>query len=63
MGAAIYSTLALAEIGVLLVSAAGGLFLAARGIIRAFRAPPPEQRAPKAEDLRHLKRAGQSNPY
>jgi hypothetical protein len=63
MSAMIYSTLALAEIGVLIVSALAVLYLTVRGVIRAFRAPPPEQRKPKAEDLRHLKRAGQSNPY
>jgi hypothetical protein len=63
MSAIIYSALALAEIGVLIVSALAVLFLAVRGAIRAFRAPPPEQRKPKTEDLRHLKRAGQSNPY
>lgn len=63
MGAVVYSTLALAEIGVLLVSAAAAMFLVVRGIIRAFRRPPPERQPPKAEDLRHLKRAGQSGPY
>ena len=63
MAAVIYSTLALAEIGVLVISAAAVLFLTVRGTIRAFRAPPPEQRPPKTEDLRHLKRAGQSSPY
>jgi hypothetical protein len=56
----IYSALALAEFGVLLASALGVLFLVVRGIVRAFRAPPPERTVPKAEDLRHLKRAGQS---
>ena len=63
MAALIYSTLALAEIGVLLISAVAVLFIVVRGIIRAFRPPPPERRPPKAEDLRHLKRAGQSSPY
>ena len=60
MAAWIYSVLALAEIGVLIVSAAAALFLIVRGTIRACRAPPPERRRPNAEDLRHLKRAGQS---
>jgi len=63
MAAFIYSALALAEIGVLIASAVAVLFLAVRGTIRAFRAPPPERRRPKAEDLHHLKRAGQSSPY
>ena len=63
MAAVIYSALALAEVGVLIASAAAVLYLVVRGTIRVFRAPPPERRKPKAEDLRHLKRAGQSSPY
>jgi hypothetical protein len=63
MAAFIYSSLALAEVGVLVASALAVLFLTVRGTIRAFRKPPPEQRKPKAEDLRHLKRAGQPSPY
>jgi hypothetical protein len=63
MAAVIYSSLALAEIGVMLLSAGAVLVLVVRGAIRAFRPPPPERRPPKAEDLRHLKRAGQSGPY
>jgi hypothetical protein len=63
MAALIYSSLALAEIGVLLLSAGAVLVLVVRGAIRAFRPPPSERRPPKAEDLRHLKRAGQSGPY
>ena len=63
MAAVIYSALALAEVGVLVVSAAAALFFIVRGTIRFFRAPPPERRPPKAEDLRHLKRVGQSGPY
>ena len=63
MAAVIYSALALAEVGVLVASALAALFFIVRATIRAFRKPPPEQRPPKAEDLRHLKRAGLSSPY
>ncbi len=57
----IYTTLAFAEILALFASFVALLILLVRAIVRAFVAPkePP----PKPEDLRHLKRAGQSGLY
>ncbi|HVZ54059.1 MAG TPA: hypothetical protein VG986_18965 [Pseudolabrys sp.] len=57
----IYTTLAFAEILILLASFVAVVFLVLRTFVRSFQAPkdPP----PKPEDLRHLKRAGQSGLY
>lgn len=57
----IYSTMAFVEIIALFASViALGVYIV-RSILRSFTEPklPP----PKPEDLRHLKRAGQSGPY
>jgi hypothetical protein len=54
----IYTTLALAEIFILLASFVALMFFVARAIFRSFLAS--KDLPPKAEDLRHLKRAGQS---
>ena len=59
----IYSVLALAEIGVLLAAAIALLFFVVRALYRAFLGPKEKQRKLKPEDLRHLKRAGQSGFY
>jgi hypothetical protein len=56
----VYSVLALAEIAVLLASAAGVGFLVVRGIVRACRAPEPGRTQVKPESAHRLKRAGQS---
>ncbi len=53
----IYSTLALAEFGVLLVSAIGVLFLTVRGIVRMFRKPDVETTRVSQDAALHLKRA------
>ena len=57
----IYSTMAFAEILVLFASFAALVYFIVRSIVRSITEPklPP----PKPEDLRHLKRAGQSGPY
>lgn len=57
----IYTTLALAEIFILLASFVALLVFLARAIVRSF--PAPKEPPPKPEDLRHLKRAGQSGFY
>jgi hypothetical protein len=55
--ALIYTVLALAEVGVFLVSAVLVLFFTVRGIVRLFRTPDVEP--PRVQDdTRHLKRAG-----
>ncbi|MFN3657958.1 MAG: hypothetical protein ACK4UO_11945 [Pseudolabrys sp.] len=59
----IYSTLALAEVAVLFVSAIAILYLVLRSVVRSFRKPGPEAKKPRAEDLRHLERAGRSGFY
>jgi len=59
----IYSALAVAEVAVLVASALAILWLVLRAILRVFRKKGPEDKRPRAEDLRHLKRAGQSGPY
>lgn len=57
----IYSTMALVEILALFASLVAIAVYIVRAIIRSFTEPklPP----PKKEDLRHLKRAGQSGFY
>lgn len=57
----VYSALAFAEILALFVSFIALVAFLVRAIVMAFLAPkePP----PKPEDLRHLKRAGQSGFY
>lgn len=57
----IYTALAFAEILALFASFIALAYVIVRTTIRAFVAPkePP----PKPEDLRHLKRAGQSGFY
>jgi len=57
----IYTALAFAEILTLFAAFAAVLFFLVRTTVRAFLAPkePP----PKPEDMRHLKRAGQSGFY
>lgn len=57
----IYSSVAFIEIAILFAAFITLLVLIARVIIRSIVSPkkPP----PKKEDLRHLKRAGQSGPY
>ncbi|WP_137045224.1 hypothetical protein [Pseudolabrys sp. FHR47] len=59
--AVIYSTMAFVEIIALFASLIALAVYIVRAIVRAFTEPklPP----PKKEDLRHLKRAGQSGPY
>ena len=59
----VYSTLALAEVAVLIASVVAIFYLVLRSIVRAFRKPAPETKKVRAEDLRHLKRAGQSGFY
>lgn len=59
----VYSSLAIAEVVVLLLSACGALFLVARGIVRAFAKPGDEAKRVSPESLHHLKRAGQSGFY
>ena len=57
----IYSVVTFAEILALFASFVAVVFFVGRAIVRAIVAPkePP----PKPEDLRHLKRAGQSGFY
>ncbi len=55
----VYTTLGLAEVLVLIVSAFAFAFLIVRGIFRIlFAANDETQRVPSEEELRHLKRAG-----
>lgn len=57
----VYTALAFAEVFALFASFAALIFFLMRAIVRSFVAPkePP----PKPEDMRHLKRAGQSSFY
>ena len=57
----VYSVVTFAEILALFASFVALVFFVGRAVVRAVVAPkePP----PKPEDLRHLKRAGQSSLY
>ncbi len=57
----VYSALALAEIVILLISLAGVAFFVVRAVVRSL--VTPKEPKPRPEDLRHLKRAGQSGFY
>ncbi|MBS0536572.1 MAG: hypothetical protein JSR72_21170 [Proteobacteria bacterium] len=57
----VYSVVTFAEILALFASFAALVFFVVRAIVRAIVAP--KQPPPKPEDLRHLKRAGQSGLY
>jgi hypothetical protein len=57
----VYAGLAFAEIVALFVSFGGLVFVLTRAIVRSF--VTPKEPPPKPEDLRHLKRAGQSGFY
>ena len=57
----VYTTLGLAEVLVLIVSAFAFALLIVRGIFRIlFAAKDETQRVPSEEEMRHLKRAGSS---
>lgn len=59
----IYTALTLAEVVVLLAAAMGILLLVVRSFYRMLFGPKAKQKKLKPEDLRHLKRAGQSGFY
>ncbi|MDO9412330.1 MAG: hypothetical protein Q7T81_07120 [Pseudolabrys sp.] len=57
----IYSSVAFIEIAILFAAFIALLILIVRAIVRSIVSP---KKSPlKKEDLRHLKRAGQSGPY